>query len=140
MKLKWREYVLGFFQSIALVYKCGGFAKAGIYMEKEHDRLMKELETTRIAGLRLQRKNKLLKALTETVNARVDFGQWGIDIMKLECVELQGCLEAFMSELLDATMARADECNDAELTKEVSAGIIKLIKAELGSIKEGQNK
>ena len=104
MKLKWYQYVLGFFQSIALVYKCGGFEKAKIYLEKEHDRLMYELETARIADLRLQSEYKLFKALTETVNAGVDFDQWEIKIMKLEGVELQVCLEAFMSELLDAIM------------------------------------
>ncbi|KKN19542.1 hypothetical protein LCGC14_0944770 [marine sediment metagenome] len=111
MKLKWYQYVLGLFQSIALVYKCGGFEKAGIYLEKEHDRLMKELATARIAGVRLQNINKLLKALNETVKAGVDFGQWEIKLMKLEGVELQVCLEAFMSELLDAIMARAKEEN-----------------------------
>ncbi len=111
MKLKWYEYVLGFFQIIALVYKCGGFEKAGVYMEKENDRLEKEIETTRIVGLRLQRTNKLLEALNETVKAGVDFGQWEIKLMKLEGVELQVGLEAFMSELLDGIMARVKEDN-----------------------------
>lgn len=111
MKLKWWEYVAGFFEIISLVYKCGGFEKAGVYMEEETDRLEKEVETTRIAGLRLQRKNKLLKALNETVKAGVDFDQWERKLMKLEGEELQAGLEAFMYELVEALMARVKEDN-----------------------------
>ncbi len=63
MKLKWHQYVLGSFQIIALVYKCGGLKKAGLYMEEESDRLEKKNEMM-ITDLKSQLEEMVELAIT----------------------------------------------------------------------------